>query len=299
MLRRRRIQTNSINGSVAPLRSSIADAAWALEERLVWGGADALRGIAATAKRPFEQLSWATERLLVWPLQERTDHWGTPLRAAATGGVVLLAAAAVTAGALLAKGSGNEAAEPVVKQTAVLTPSPAPTAAPTPTTPVLKGAAPDFTPEAGEGVPKAADAIPKSTADATSATAAAAPPSTGAGAAGAPATAGPAAVKVVRQFAAAFVLYETGRGEEDALRTAFAETATPKVIHSLLQRPPRLPADVKVPQAKVLNVVAGPQSGTTFTFSISLLRVGVTSELRVDVERNPKSGKWQVTDVLG
>ena len=49
----------------------------------------------------------------------------------------------------------------------------------------------------------------------------------------------------------------------------------------------------------MLNVVPGPRSGDTFTLSASLLRVGVTSELRIDVQRNEGSGQWQVTDVLG
>ncbi len=70
-------------------------------------------------------------------------------------------------------------------------------------------------------------------------------------------------------------------------------------MHSLLQRPPRLPASVEVPKAKVLNVVAGPHQGDTYTLSVSLLRVGVTSELRLDMQRDPKTGEWRVTDVLG
>ena len=58
----------------------------------------------------------------------------------------------------------------------------------------------------------------------------------------------------------------------------------PQLARALLQRPPRLPANAEVPKAKVLNVVPGPRSGDTFTLSASLLRVGITSELRIDVE---------------
>jgi hypothetical protein len=54
-----------------------------------------------------------------------------------------------------------------------------------------------------------------------------------------------------------------------------------------------------VPKAKVLNVVSGPHQGDTYTLSVSLLRVGVTSELRLDMQRNPKSNKWQVAGALG
>ena len=65
-----------------------------------------------------------------------------------------------------------------------------------------------------------------------------------------------------------------------------------------------------MPEAKVLNIVAGPRHGDAYTLSVSLLRVGVTSELRLDMQKTP-AGKaadgsdesdkvrWLVTDVLG
>jgi hypothetical protein len=105
-------------------------------------------------------------------------------------------------------------------------------------------------------------------------------------------------MKVARRFAGAFVLYETGRADT-GVRTAFGETASPQLARALLRRPPRLPANVKVPKAKVVNIVPGPRHGSTHTLSVSLLRVGVTSELRIDVAQDEKSGEWQVTDVLG
>ncbi|HEX5375741.1 MAG TPA: hypothetical protein VFW48_06255, partial [Solirubrobacterales bacterium] len=109
---------------------------------------------------------------------------------------------------------------------------------------------------------------------------------------------GPAAIDVARRFSDAFVLYETGRNDAK-VRAALDATASPRLTQALLRRPPRLPANVDVPKAKVLNVVPGPRSGDTFTLSASLLRVGVTSELRIDVQRDEGSGRWQVTDVLG
>jgi hypothetical protein len=45
--------------------------------------------------------------------------------------------------------------------------------------------------------------------------------------------------------------------------------------------------------------VAGPHKGDTFTLSVSLLRVGVTSELRLEMQRDPKTGIWQVGNSLG
>jgi hypothetical protein len=119
--------------------------------------------------------------------------------------------------------------------------------------------------------------------------------------------AGPGAIKVAREFADAFVLYETGH-ETAEVKAAFAKTATPDLAKALLERPPRLPANVNVPEAKVLNIVAGPRHGDTYTLSVSLLRVGITSELRIDMQKGPAGGAggageegeiWRVTDVLG
>jgi hypothetical protein len=106
-----------------------------------------------------------------------------------------------------------------------------------------------------------------------------------------------AAKQTARRFAEAFVLYEVG-GVEGKVRIAFHRTSTKQLSRALLRRPPRQPAGVKVPQAKVVNVVAGPSRGGIYPVSVSLLRVGVTSELRLELEEGAH-GKWQVTDVLG
>jgi hypothetical protein len=106
-----------------------------------------------------------------------------------------------------------------------------------------------------------------------------------------------AAKKVARRFAEAFVLYEVG-GVDTKVRKAFGQTSTKQLSRSLLHRPPRQPASVKVPKAKVVNIVAGPSKGNVYTVSVSLLRVGVTSELRLEMEQGVGK-KWQVTNVLG
>ncbi|MBS1885573.1 MAG: hypothetical protein JSU06_00110 [Actinobacteria bacterium] len=106
-----------------------------------------------------------------------------------------------------------------------------------------------------------------------------------------------AAKQVARRFADAFVLYEVG-GIDAKVRKAFGQTSTKQLSRSLLRRPPRQPASVTVPQAKVVNVVAGPSRGSVYTVSVSLLRVGVTSELRLEMEQGVGK-KWQVTNVLG
>ncbi len=288
MLGRRQI--NATAHSHVPLRSSLADAAFAVEERLVW---------------PFERVTWAIERWLIWPVEERTGGWNGPVRAAGMAALALLAVGAGVLGLIWASGSGGGSrqttrqavtpvAPPVVRQ--------APTEKLTKAVPVLHGAVPKFAPETGDAAAKGGSANATTAggetagATTTDATSASAGSTSSSGAAAQ--IAGPAATKVAHRFATAFVLYEIGKTDAK-VREAFAATATPKLARSLLKRPPRLPADAKVPKAKVLNIVPGPKQGDTYTLSVSLLRVGVTSELRLDMQLNEKSGQWQVTDVRG
>jgi hypothetical protein len=290
-LRRRNSET--LNGSRAPLRSSLADAAWAVEDRVVWGAADVFRA-------------------LVEAIREEVELWGRPARAAALAGTIVLAGAGVAAGVIVSDPSGGGQAEPDIVR---VTPPPVPTtpsakAAEATGGPVLQGSTPSFGEEQGGGVTKAEAATePPASQIAANATDVAGEPGGAAAADGGSEVAGPAAIAVARDFAGAFVLYETGR-DTTAVKAVFHQTATPELAKALLQRPPRLPADVKVPEAKVLNIVAGPKHGGVYTLSVSLLRVGVTSELRLDMQKTPagKTGNgsdesdkvhWLVTDVLG
>lgn len=299
----------------ARLRSSLANVALAVEERVVWSTGDAIRSASDAVKWPFERGAWAIERGLIWPLQERLGGWNGPLRAAAVGAVALAAVVVGVAGLLWA--APDNGGSPVAAQThapaslAIHTSQPPPSTASGPT---LHGAAPVFTPPASGDAAKVAgeEAVAAPTATSASKAGDASTSSAATAATGQPA--GPAAIKVARQFSDAFVLYETGEGSAD-VRTAFAATATPELAHSLLKRPPRLPANVKVPRAKVLNVVPAPSSDGVYPVSVSLLRVGLTSELRLDIEwvkksgtgdrgpsglsSGPDGGKWLVTDVLG
>jgi hypothetical protein len=128
------------------------------------------------------------------------------------------------------------------------------------------------------------------------------PPTTSEGEAGAATSsqeqvpAGPAAMRVARRFAEAFVFYEVGQKPERT-QAIFEDTTSPRLATALEQRPPRQPAGVDVPQARVLNLVPGPRSGRTYSVSASLLRLGTTSELRLSIEK--KNGTWVVTDVRG
>jgi hypothetical protein len=329
-----RRNTDPGSGGRAPLRSSLAHAAWAVEDRVVWGAADFYRAAVEVVRWPFERIAWAVEHWLIWPIEEETALWSKPVRGAVLAGVILLAAAGVAAGIAVSdpsSGSGGSSGTPTVLHTSAPALSPTPVTPATPpkeateaTGPVLHGAAPNLGNEHGGGVSKAEAAteppaahVNAGSGEATAAGAegeAKAPGvQTGSGAE----VAGPAAIRVAREFSGAFVLYETGRTSPQ-VKSTFHRTATPDLAKALLKRPPRLPANVKVPKAKVLNIVAGPKHGDTYELSVSLLRVGVTSELRIDMQRVPasaqapsttsdgqgsssgqKGSKWLVTDVLG
>ena len=107
---------------------------------------------------------------------------------------------------------------------------------------------------------------------------------------------GPAPLKVAHRFAGAFVSYEVGK-TSPRVRKVFRKTATQPLADSLAKRPPRQPASVKVPRARVLNVVPGPRRGASVSVSVSLLRVGATSELRLELQQ--VQDKWLVSDVRG
>lgn len=303
--------------------AAAAKAALGFEERVIWPSEDAARTAGGTARRGLDRALWELQRWLLWPLQDRARGLDGQTRLVMTAGVALVAVAAGVAGLLLAAsgGSGGGAAPAQVAVAAPKTHAKTvhPAAKPKPA-PTLHGAAPVFKPtraakeatkpshsahasaptqpatEAGATASSSSAATDKiSSSPGASASSAPAEPAEPAPAEGPPA--GPAAKRVAREFAAAFVVYETG-GTEAKVRRAFKATTTPLLARELLRRPPKQPATVKVPRAKVVNVVAAPSQGTVFPVSVSLLRVGVTSELRLSMEKTKKSG-WQITDVLG
>jgi hypothetical protein len=321
----RRRNSNPQAAGHAPLRSSLSNAALAVEDRVVLGAG----GLAEAVKWPFERIAWAVEHWLVWPIQEETALWSRLTKGLVGGGLIVLAGGAVAAGIALSDPSSTEPVAtlsgpqpPTVAAAAATHGSAA--AAKAPSGPVLHGTAPSFAPESGEkGVPKSSEAEvlrsesgPKTGAEAVKTTGAnGAAPGADVAAPG-PEVAGPAAIKVAREFSNAFVLYEVGNDSPE-VKKAIAATASPDLTKALLRRAPRQPSNVKVPKAKVLNIVVGPTEGSTYTLSVSLLRARVTSELRIDMKQVPGGGstsgggpggkenagaaqkKWQVTDVLG
>ncbi len=292
------------------LRTALSRLGRAIEDRLLWEGADLLRGIFDVVRWPFERAAWTVERRAMWPVQKRTAGWSSELRTGSAAALALVAVGAGVLGLVLASAGGSAGTNAVAARSAEPLPVPAATRAPAKEVaqagPVLHGAPPDFTAEdkVGPGKPVAPAAAASDGSGEASAAGGGDEPVAGASsapAAGAGAkvvAVGPGATQVAHRFADAFVHFETGQLDK-GVRTAFASTATPELARSLLRRPPRLPANVKVPRAKVLNIVPGPKVGDAHTVSVSLLRVGVTSELRITMERDPASHEWQVTDVLG
>lgn len=293
------------DAKASSLRSRAADNAWIAQDRMRAGTHEGL-----------DRLVFPLQKKLLWPLQDRIGAMGGPARALSATAAVVLAAGAGIGGLLLATSGGGEQTE--AAPVAALSPAPAPRADPAPTPkepaqPTLQGAPPNFkaakqlaggieadpakatvrsSPAAASSESKAAAAADSGSSSGADATAKAA----AAKAADGP-PAGPAAIAVARDFSDAFVVYETG-GLDPEVRKAFGATATPELAKALLRRPPRLPANVEVPEAKVLNVVPGPSHGGVYSVSVSLLRVGVTSELRLDMEQL-KGKEWRVTNVLG
>jgi hypothetical protein len=261
-----------------------------------------------------EDLSLALRDRVLWPLGDRFLALGDGGRAAVAGGAVVLALAIGVGGySLVSSGEG----EPTTVAPVAVTSAPAPEpevvkADPKPEPePTLQGATPVFKAPQGE---KSSAAEPEGEATAVASTASntgnaatdtiSSKPGATTTARASTATesvdgppAGPAAIAVARKFADAFVVYETG-AEKSQFRQAFKATAAPEVTKALLQRPPRQPAGVKVPKAKVLNVVPAPSHEEVYPVSVSLLRVGATSELRLELEQL-KNKDWRVVNVLG
>jgi hypothetical protein len=272
-------------------------------------------GAVDFARWPFERAAWSLERWVLWPLQRRLASWIPPTRRAGAAGALAAIAVAILAAVLILPGASEPSPEDAGQPTrvAIVPAGKARGQATEPQGPTLRGAMPDFGVGAGVGVAKTTgDAArngetadsnsPESTSTGSGADSSGEAGSPSAEAAGAtasaakPVPAGPAAMKVARRFSEAFVYYEIGKRPARA-ETVFGETASPQLAEALGERPPRQPAGGSVPKAKVLNLVPGPRAGKAYTVSVSLLRVGLTSELRLELSK--QKGQWLVTDVRG
>jgi hypothetical protein len=311
MFRRQPGKSDATDASAYSRRSAVADSIWVAQDRLRGGLSGGARRLADMVRLPLERASYGLRKKLIWPTEDRAETMGAPARALATVVVVLLAAGAGVGGFAWAAPDGphhDAGRTPIAATSAPLAIAKAQPEKPA--EPTLQGATPVFKPMEEEVASEVdpAKAIVKSspTGETSAATAAATasqePSSTTTSSSARAATvdgppAGPQAISVASDFASAFVRYETGASDAD-VRRAFGETATPALAKALLRRPPRLPANVEVPKAKVVNVVPAPSRGDIYPVSVSLLRVGLTSELRLEMEKR-KGDEWRVTNVLG
>jgi hypothetical protein len=312
MFKRQPGNPDSTDASAYSRRSAVVDSVWDAQDRLRSGVPAAANRFADIAVWPLEQATYAVRKKLLWPAEDRAEKLGTPARVLASAVVVLLAVGLGVAGLIWAAPDGphHDAGTTAVART----PAPvavAKTAPEQPAEPTLHGAVPDFKPTrqeiAASEIDPAKAIVKSSPADAASSSSASSSAEPTSTASSSTATeklaavdgppAGPQAISVADDFATAFVRYETG-SSDSAVRQAFGATATPALAKALLRRPPRLPANVKVPKAKVVNVVPAPSRGGIYPVSVSLLRVGLTSELRLEMEKRKADG-WRVTNVLG
>lgn len=104
-----------------------------------------------------------------------------------------------------------------------------------------------------------------------------------------------APLKVAHQFATTFVGYEIG---DKGAAKQFSKTATRKLAKELKENPPKLPSAGQIPKATVVNVVRGKKDGDTMQVSVSLMRTGAASELRLALTREKGDG-WLVSEVRG
>jgi hypothetical protein len=251
---------------------SIREAAWDLEERVLWRGSDAARETlergSDAARDAFARAGYRLNPLhrliqtrLTWPLGDAFRARG---RAAQTAIVASAAAVAIAAGSGGATLAPEESPSQYLNPAAVTAASA--TGVPVAETTVLQGVAPEF--QAGDDPVPVAQA-PKPSAE-------------------------PA--QVAWQFAQAFVAYEVGRSS-DKTDAGFAETATKPLLKALAEDPPRLPADTKIPQARVLNVVLGEAAKEQVTASVSIVRMRSISEVRLTLTK--EGAHWRVAQVLG
>ena len=276
---------------------------WSIEDRLIWPirrGAGNLGGALSRATEsavwPFRRFWWKIEDRVIWPVSDyfagikkdrtsaregRSKRTAVDRRPLAWVGATALAMVAIGATAAAVffyneaedSNSNRVVVRPADPRTVIVPMEPA-----TSDDPTLEGVAPEFEAAAGKDG-KDSGKLPAN---------AVAP---------APEPEEPA-METAHRFATAFAAWEVGR--KAAIR-AIRKTTTRRLGRELAARPPRLPAGVEVPRARVLNVVEGKSKGDRTEASVSLLRAGSASELRLLLKREGKGRKavWLVTEVKG
>jgi hypothetical protein len=239
---------------------SLREAAWDLEEQVLWRGSDSSRRALARASRTMLPLQRLIQTRLIWPIEDVLNERSRRTRTVIAAGAATLALAAAAGGAMSATNQpAAHDSSPAAASATVRPRGDSLTA--------LQGVAPSI--PAGHAAPAPAEPPTKASA----------PPE-----------------QVAWQFAQAFVGYEVGNSTKKTGAT-FAATATKPLVKSLAADPPRLPSAGKVPQARVLNVVLGTASKQQVTASVSLVRLRAISEVRLTLTKTGDA--WRVAQVLG
>ena len=222
------------------------------------------RASAEDAGWSIRDAAWPLQRLietrLAWPLGDALRERSGRSRAAMAAGAATLAIAAAVGGAMTASNHHPAAHDTLPAASVTVAPRGSDALA-------LQGVTPQF--QAGHATPAPAQPPTKASA----------PPE-----------------QVAWRFAQAFVGYEVGRSSKKT-GAAFAQTATKPLAKALAKDPPRLPANRKVPQAQVLNVVLGAAGKEQVTASVSLVRLRAASEVRLTLTKT--GDEWRVAQVLG
>jgi len=253
---------------------------------------------------PFKRAWWAVEKHILWPVSDSfrrmadAMRYRSPLAYVGATALVCLTAGAVATAVYFYNEANRPEAAPVVAEAplggdTVVAPvapvEPPPVAgSPAPSKDeedTLQGVAPDFDnsakPSKDKNSSNGGQKKDGQTLPATAVRPADTPDSP--------------PLKVAHRFADTFVRYEVG--QKKATRQ-LRRTATGKLAGELAARPPRLPSNGRVPRASVLNVVPGKRDGRRMEVSVSLIRSGATSELRLALTR--QNGKrWLVSEVRG
>src|SRR3954452_7956069 len=200
----------NIRVSANPAGWSIREAAWGLEERVVWRGSDVTRVALERASDRIAPLQRLVQTKLTWPVADALPARGRATRRASAASAAAVAIGAAAMGAVSApdQSAPQRAPAPAPAASVISAPNTAQAVS-------LQGVTPQFQPAEA---PPAAIPPPKQ-------------PST------------PVA-QVAWQFADAFVAYEVGHSNKKT-DAAFADTATKQLTKALASDPPRLPSSGK------------------------------------------------------
>jgi len=250
---------------------------------------------------PIRRIGWFLEKYVLWPIGDsfrrfaNSFRYRSPFAYIGVTLMVTLTAGAVAAAVYFYNQSENPDEAPVVADSTV----PAETVIPPVPTPTTTTVTPDTTPNAGNGddtlqgvVPSFATTAKKNGKKGNGQGQNQQLPNTVVRPAPVPKS---PPLKVAHKFASTFVGYEVG---EKNAKNLFRSTATKDLAKELSEDPPKLPSTGQIPRATVVNVVRGNRDKDSMDVSVSLMRTGATSELRLALVKEKGKG-WLVSQVRG